>query len=521
MQQLIKRLRLPFCLVAAPTILMTPVLPALLLGAETASAATAQIHGHGGLVGDYASEVTASGTSYQAIRFPLSLTLEGKASSRVSLFLNISPSFNLFPQQAAELGNASDLDRTSEKRQTGGETTQPLSSGFRSAEVLKSAYAYLSYSSEIGLLTLGRAPRHWGLGLWKNAEWRPDAGAISTSDLVNLTLDFSTSLSGSIAFEKMNEGFPTVAGDDGEAFTIEALLADDPRDPNSSGLAKRIGVSFSSYKHGRTETELSILDMFGQFYLSRFLIESEILYPTGNTRSLAYSLAGGDAAKCEDARNPDGDDVSCERKTIEGFAALLRTRYLIAGGESTDGQSWSSMANVLAARKESSTNVTPESHELGLELGFSRGDSDSFVGATKDQTITGIGFHPNIRPSLILFGSYQPVTPGFPGAIVQNVYYSRFSYAYETPGFGYISPAVIWARLHKVAAGDLQGTPGRDPNLGIELNVDYIYRTTSRIDFGLSAGALFPGKAYTVKLDTGDKDAKVSYGIRSSVSTSF
>jgi hypothetical protein len=485
-----------------------------------AAAVPAQISGQGGLVGDYQTSVTAKGLNYQGLRVPFSLTLEGKASSNVSLFLNISPSYNLFPQEARLLGNDSDDDLS--KRQTGAETEQPLSSRYRSGDVLRSAYAYLNYTSDIGLITIGRAPRHWGLGLWKNAKWRPDAGVISTSDMVGVTLDFSASLSGSVAFEKMNEGSPFEAGDDAEAFTVEAILADDPSDPSSSGLAKRIGLSFSSYRHARTDTELSVLDMFGQFYMSSLLFEGEFLYPTGSTRSLAYGLAGGEVARCEDARNPDKDDVSCESKTLEGFAALVRARWLVAGGETTESQSWSSIAGVDASRRSLATSLSPESHEIGTEFGFARGDADAFDPSKGDKTIAGIGFHPNIRPSLIMFGPGQPVVAGFPGAIVQNVFYTKASYTYETPGFGLISPSLLWARLHKTAPEGVVDSPGDKANLGLELNVDYSYRTSSRIDFGVTAGALFAGDAYSIKTTDGKtEDANVSYGIRTTVSTSF
>lgn len=490
-----------------------------------AQATPLQAHGQAGLVGDYESGLTAKGTSYQAIRMPFSLTVEGKASSKVSLFLNLSPSFNLFPRTATELGNSSsDTAPDLSKRQTGGETPQPLSSRYRAAEVLKSSYAYVNFASDVGLLTFGRVPRHWGLGLWKNAQWRPDGGVISTSDMAGLTLDFSSSLSGSVAFEKMNEGAPSVIGDDGDAFTFEALLADDPSDPSSSGLAKRIGLTFSSYRHPRTQTELSILDMFGQFYFSNLLLEGEMLYPTGNTRSTSYGLAGGDTTKCADARNPDGDDIGCERKSIEGFAALVRMRLLVGGGEAQENQSWSSVASVDAARKNLSTVLSPESHEIGAEVGFARGDSDSFKASNKDNTITGLGFHPNIRPSLIMFNSAQPLSPGFPGAMVQNVLYTKVNYTYETPGFGLISPSLIWAQLNKTAGNgpDVQdGSAGHKSNLGIEVNLDYSYRTTSRVDFGVTAGALFAGDAYTIKTAGSEEKAKASYGIRTTVSTSF
>lgn len=488
--------------------------------AGAAFAVPVQVSGQGGLVGDYQTAVTAKGLNYQAVRVPFSLTLEGKASSKVSLFLNLSPTYDVLPASSRLLGNDDQSDTS--KAASGNETLQPLSSSYRTGDILRSSYAYLNYASDIGLLSFGRVPRHWGLGLWRNARWRPDGGIISTSDMVGLTMDFSASLSGAVSFEKMNEGSPVQASDDADAFTVEAILADDPSDPSSSGLAKRIGLTFSSYRHARTDTSLSILDMFGQFYWASFLLEGEFLYPTGETRSLRYALSGGDLTKCDDARNPDGDDVGCESKTVEGFAGLLRMRWLVSGGETAESQSWSSIAGVDAARRNLSTALSPETHEVGTELGFARGDSDSFVASGKDKTITGSAFHPNIRPSLIMFGPAQPLLAGFPGAVVQNVFYAKASYQYETPGFGLIAPSLTWARLHKTAASEVRDSPGREADLGIEFNLDYAYRTTSRLDFGVTAGALFAGEAYTTENAEGKtKKANVSYGIRTTVATSF
>jgi hypothetical protein len=494
---------------------------AMALWPSAAWSTPAQISGQAGVVGDYQTSVTAKGVNYQAVRVPFSLTIEGKASSKVSLFLNLSPNFTVFPGSDRLLGNNSGPETTD--KEPGKENFQPLSpSSFRNRDVLSSSFAYLQYSSDIGLLTLGRAPRHWGLGLWRNARWSPEVQAVSTSDMVGLTMDFSASLSGSVAFEKMNEGSPVQASDDAEAFTVEAILADDPSDPASSGLAKRIGLAFSSYRHGLTDTSVTILDMFGQFYLSSWLFEGEFLYPTGETKSLGYDLSGGDATKCEDARNPGGDEVACESRTLEGFAALLRTRWLVAGGETTDSQSWSSLAGVDAARRTLSTALTPESHEIGAELGFARGDTDSFRTAEKDKTITGVGFHPNIRPSLIMFGPAQPLKAGFPGALVQNVVYAKVLYQYETPGFGLIAPSLLWAQLHKTAPAGTVDQAGLESDLGFEFNLDYAYRTTSRMDFGVTAGVLFAGDAYSVRTAEGkSQEASVSYGVRTTMSTSF
>lgn len=501
------------------SVISAVAIPLSAICVPSAWGATAQIHGQAAVVGVIQSNLTARKRSYEGIRFPFSLTLEGKPSSRVSLFLQLSPSFNLYPETATALGNSGDADLT--QKQKGGETQQPLSGSFRPAEILRTSYAYLTYASDIGVLTLGRAPRHWGLGIWRNAEWRPEGGAISTADLVGLTLDFSNTLSGSLSYEKVNEGELSASGDDADAFTVEALLADDPRDPNASGLTKRIGVAFQSYNHARTDTDLSILDMFGQLYFSRFLLEGEITYPTGSTRSTGYGLLGGDTSPCADARNPDGLDVGCEKKQVEAFLAIVRSRFLISGGEAVGSQSWSSLASIDEARRYSPTRLSPDVMEIGIEGGFARGDSDSFKPDEKDNTITGAAFHPNHRPSLLMFGEGQPLVIGMPGPLVTNTAYGKLNFTSETSGFGLISVSWISAFLQKTAPDELEGSPGQESTLGHEVNIDYGYRTASKINFGITAGALFAGGAYTIKEDDKSIRAPIAYGIRSTISTRF
>jgi hypothetical protein len=159
--------------------------------------------------------------------------------------------------------------------------------------------------------------------------------------------------------------------------------------------------------------------------------------------------------------------------------------------------------------------------EIGLEGGFARGDSDSFKSDQKNNTITGAAFHPNHRPSLLMFGEGQPIVPGMPGPLVTNTVYGKLNFTSENSGFGLISVSWISAFLQNTAPKEAQGTPGLESTLGHEVNIDYGYRTASKVNFNVTAGALFAGDAYTIK--EGDKTSKapIAYGLRSTISTSF
>jgi hypothetical protein len=445
--------------------------------------------------------------------------LEGKPSNNVSLFLDLRYSLNVSPDVASSLGNSSS---NTSKAGIGDEFNQPFTTVGGRGEKFNIPYvgfAFAQYVSDVGLFRAGRIPQHWGLGIWRNSQWLPEGGSLSTSDAISATFDLTSTFSGTIAFEKVSEGLVSSFEDDADSFTLNALLADDVTDVNASGVTRQIGVAFQAYSHKQSNTTLKVLDVYSKFYIDSFGLEGEVLYPSGETKSLGYSVLGGKSTQCTSPKNPNNLFISCDTQKYEGFAALLKIRYQF-GGKPLGANSDVYLAATDAAREKSPTSLTSDSHIATFSLGYSRGDKDSFANSTTaDGSISTTPLHPNIRPSLLMFNVYNSSEKGMPGSAVQNALYLKGDYSFETSSFGQINTALIWAQLDKKnALSDVNGAYGTDKNLGVELNVGYSYRTVDKINFGIDSGVWFPGKAWQPK--NGDKP-DFAYGVRTSASTEF
>ena len=488
-----------------------------------AHGASAQVHGHGALVGEYTTNVPPNNATYQGWRVPLSLTLEGRASNNLSLFLDVGYAYNQYPNVAKSLGNGDEVDRNNTAPQVGTEVSHPFAvQGGRGEkpDVPTIGAAYLQYASEVGLFRAGRIPRHWGLGLWRNAEWVPEGGTLSTTDAVSATFDLTSAFSGSLYLEKNSEGQATSAEDDADAFTVEALLADDPADVGSSGVARQIGVAFSTYEHKQSSTSFRVLDLFTKLYVGPFVAEGEIVYPSGKTKSLGYSSLGGKTAQCPTSKNERNLAITCDSQKFEGLASLIKLRYQL-GGTPTGADKSLNIAATEAARLRQPTSLLVDSHTVGMWLGYSKGDRDSFAGVEKpDETINAVPMHPNIRPSLLMFNVSSPQVAGMPGGAVMNSLFVRGDYTYESPSFGSITPALVWSRLDVTnsKAGASPNAVGKAKDLGVEFDLSYSYKTADNVKLSVDSGVWFPGKAW--RSDAGGKTQPM-YGVRTTASTSF
>lgn len=134
-------------------------------------------------------------------------------------------------------------------------------------------------------------------------------------------------------WEKISEGSLSSRGDDADALTGEILISDELTDAGSSGLSRKLGLAFSKYDHADSNTELRILDIFGVFAYGRMGLEGEVNWPTGKTKSLAYSSAGGatEAQRCPEISNPKKLYISCDSQSVDGLNILVRARYQLSG----------------------------------------------------------------------------------------------------------------------------------------------------------------------------------------------
>ncbi len=494
---------------------------------SNAFAASAQVHGQAAIVGDFSTNLPPFSSTYQGWRVPLGLTLEARASNNLSLFLDLRYGDNAFPAAGRNLGNKQSLNIS--EKQKGSEVVQPFSyegTSGTSRDTIHVGFAYLQYASDVGLFKVGRMPRNWGLGIWRNAEWKPEGGAISTSDAISATFDITSSFSGSLYWEKISEGQPTSLEDDADGFTVEALLVDDPSDQSSSGVSRKIGIAFNNYDHKQSSTKIKTLDAFAKINTDHFGIEGEILYPSGSTRSLSYQSNGGPSTQC--ATTPGSQpktenilNISCDSQKIEGFSALLRTRYQF-GSPAGQGEKSLNISQVESVRSRQATNMRPETHTASLWYGYARGDSDAFTGiadAQKDDSLKVLAMHPNMRPALLMNSASANFVPGMPGPLVQNETFLRADYTYEAPNFGTITPAVIWGRINSLnTKADLETSVGKTANLGMEFDIKYGFQTTDNLNLSLEGGFWWPGKAWQSRANS--KQDPV-YGIKTTASTQF
>jgi hypothetical protein len=488
---------------------------------QSALAATAQINGQAALVGEFISNLPPNGQELRGLRVPLGLTLEGRASSNLGIFLDLRFNANQFPRTAVSLGNTEALNTDSEL--SGREVNHPFTlEGGRGEkrEPLHVNQAFVQYdSNEAGRFRAGRMPRHWGLGIWLDDEWKPEGGTRSTSDGVSYTVDFPSALSATAYWEKISEGRLNSKSDDADALSVEILIADELTDAGSSGLSRRLGLAFSKYDHPASSTELRIYDIFGVFSFGRMGLEGEINWPDGSTKSLTYASLGGSSKICPELSNPKQLHVACDSQKINGLNLLLRARYQLSGGVTAADKS-AKLSQTEAARARRPTSQVSESQILSLLGGYSKGDSDAFSGvAERDTTITGVPMHPNVRPAFLMFNPLSANTAGMPGALVQNVLFARAEYSFESPSFGMLTPAVIFARLDALNKNTATASTnvGTVKNVGFEVDINYSYRTMDGIRFGLDGGLWVPGGAWE---SSGVKPETV-YGVRATASTFF
>lgn len=494
------------------------------------AAVSAQITGRGGLVGEYFSDMPPSGEHYQGFRFPMSFGLEARPSNNLRLVGELY--FSMVTSSSVgnkSLGNTNGVERTNNN---GSEVAQPLTQGNNTKfDGVYAGVAYMEWSTEYALIRAGRMPRHWGLGIWRNADWDVNTPSVSTSDAVGATIDMSA-FNVSLYWEKNSEGSPLSRQDDADGISAEVTIQDDPSDTSSSGLSRKFGLAFANYDHKQSSTKLLILDMFAQLHTGPFAGEGEVFFPSGNTKSPNYSVLGGNPYYCDQdkfeagqggdsVRNPDQNFETCDSQKVEGFATLWKFRFQV-GGAPTAGNNTSLLANDMARYRLVPTSLRNESHTLGAWFGYVRGDKDAFgntISKTADDSddrVRGVMINGNVRPALLMYNPNGVSVPGMPGAGMTNTLFIRGEYVYESPTIGTIVPAVVWGQL-TTKNPDADGF-GAESGLGFEVDCAYNYLRVDNMNMGLEAGLWFPGKAWESK--TSGAPGSV-FGLRATLSTKF
>lgn len=504
----------------------------------TSSAATSlMVSGHAGFVGEWSKNNPPNALSFSALRVPIGLTLEARPTDNFSLFLGFEYAYNNYPGPSVFLGQTtatSSNNSNSNSNSNANGLNYPLP--FANTVGASSPYsqridsifisqAYFSYQTSLGLIRAGRMPRHWGLGIWKNAEWTPFSGLPSTSDAVAFTADFN-SFDINLYYEKYAESVGGTSIDaEANAYTVEAKLKSDPSDVTSSGISQELGLLYTKFSHSKSNTDLNILDAYAKFYISNFYLGAELLYPTGTTQSPNYRSLGG-AGDCNTS-SPTG--LTCNSQKISAFASLLKIKYQFDSDKFTSIAATEKSQNVLGTEERMISNVA------GLMAGYVSGGSNQFESniVSNSNDINAISLNSNIQPAILMFNSTTPAINGMPGGMLTNTTFVRIDYTYENPNYGSFSPAFIWGKINNLnnnyAASCNTSSPsmdspinvmcvGNNKNLGFELDFSYRYTTLDRVTFGMDAAYWYVGKAWEVynqALNTS------SFALRASVATQF
>ncbi|APJ02645.1 hypothetical protein [Silvanigrella aquatica] len=504
-----------------------------------ASASTSlMVSGHAGVVGQATYGTPPLGTNYSTIRVPVGLIFEARPTDNFSLFLGIDYAYNNYPGPSVYLGQNS---TTSSSNSDGTGTPLPFSNSTSgspySQQVDKPVLtqAYISYQTPVGLLRAGRMPRHWGLGIWRNAEWTPYASLPSTTDSVAFTADFNA-FDITLNYEKYGEGVGGTSADaEANALNVEARLKSDPADASSSGVSQELGISFTKFSHNKSNTSINTLDVYAKFYLTSFYLGAEVLYPTGNTQSPNYQSLGGAQACGTQVNGATSGSLTCVSQKISSLAALLKLKYQF------DTDSRSSLAATEKAQKILGTEERKTSNVMGIWAGYASGGNNQFnapgtTGSNND--ITAISMNSNIQPSLLMFNNTLPAVNGMPGGAITNSSFARVDYTYENPSIGAIGAIFVWGMLNNLnqnynAQNSLctNTSPSVDPtspnnvlcvggdkNLGYEADLTYRYTTLDRVTFGLDAGYWYVGNGWQVYNQSLNHS---TYGVRASIATEF
>lgn len=533
-------------------------LSVLLISQSSFASTSLMASGHAGVVGQYTSNTPPMNTDYFAFRVPIGLTLEASPHDNLNLYLGLDYAYNNYPSPATLLGQttvtASSLNANGQytpmpfantvnaRNDTGG-----LAYGEKT-DVPTLTTAYFTYQTPIGLVRAGRMPRHWGLGIWHNDVWTPTGGSLSTSDAIALTSDLNL-FDVSVYVEKMGESVGgSSANNAATAYSFEARLKTDPADGPSSGVSREIGVSYSKFDHGQSNTSLNIMDIYGKFYLQQFFIGTEVLYPSGTTQNPNYQTLGG-APECNITQPNQGysTTTTCNSQNISALAGLLKLKWQIKSSET------SSVAVIESSQKLLGTSQRQESSVLGVWIGYASGGSNQFATANGSQydpssnnSISAIMMHPNIQPSFLMFNNTTPPVNGMPTGSITNTTFVRLDYTYESPNFGAFSPIFVWGKLNRTNPNYGAGQPGcvdsngsstsktsqcavnsavalnrlpvgGNSSLGMEFDVRYRYTTQDRVDFGMDLGYWIVGNAWKVYGQgnpTGEYGARIFTGVQ-------
>ncbi|MCU0684366.1 MAG: TIGR04551 family protein [Polyangiaceae bacterium] len=376
------------------------------------------------------------------------------------------------------------------------EVPQAEQNSFSNSVRVKRVYG--EYMTPVGMLRFGRQPNHWGLGILANAGDGYDSDWQSTVDRIMFTtglksLDAYASVAWDFphegatsqnAFERQGQPYDLGQLDDVNQYTVTLARkrsADLARQDLAAGQAVINGGLFFVYRKQtlandsslestrdpslgqpneavsqgltRRKAEIFTPDLWIQVMYRKFRFEAEW---AGNFGSLENTAPAGEASDYFAPRSfqPNGwkirDQILATQTELKLVEDKLRLQ-LGFGWASGDPDVWESdnRSGSYAG------GLSPRALGLPQQRGY-------------DRTFSMGRFHPDYRVDLIMFRNIL--------SRVQGAYYLRPSVEYDFARnvngqkFGG-GAAFIWSRASQAIQ-----TPGRQPDLGIELDLTLYYQ---------------------------------------------
>lgn len=501
---------------------------------------------------------------YQAIEQSFRLKGEARFSDQSSMNLE----FRLFDNpREAYLGDTAEPrncpnNSTGNSQNTAAGSSNPCAGehqntgepGYRPYEP-KITKAFVRYSFDYCILEAGRRSRNWGLGIFMDSGDDPFETESSTYDgfTCNVNIQKTQTLGFSIGYDKLAEtgvaldpedkarGRRFGANDSNDDidqyfFTIEF---DDRKANAGAPLTKQVGFYFAqinskSVEAGGSSTDLKFFDLYTGFYMGDIIFRNEVLIRMGKSADPSWQARGGAIVSVDEA------PVPVNKVDSIGLAGTLEWTLSRSGG--TIGP--------LEYNKGDASR-----HLVFLNYAYSPGDkegyySDKHPGLTpnntedaiqakdRDRRATGMAFHRNYKPALLLFNQRPEadkliVDGVFDPSRVENTTLFSLGYRFESIDIGNFEAKFITARLNtgvnqpvrdyyekrKQCAESAASRPdcnlyggqsdetkdnGERPigffgnSLGYELDLSYSYKVGRAAELGLATAFALPGNAWKV-----------------------
>lgn len=393
---------------------------------------------------------------------------------------------------------------------------------------------YAQYATDYCLLTVGRRPREWGMGLYLDAgRDKFDVGA-SVYDGVtcDINIQKSQTLGFSVGYDKITETGASVyqsPATDQEVFgstnrsddldQIFFTLSYNDHELNANkGFSQEISFYFANIFGGRnTKADVKIADLYVNFLVGDLLIRNEFLFRLGESSDPTLKYLGG-------LRGTDSDNKV--RSRLQAISAAGSFEYFLSRSGSKVGP-----------EKLAQSGIT--SHSLFFDYAFAPGDSDGYYAENasvdlqplRDDNVTAVAFNQNFKPALLLFNG-KPGTDNlrvdgvFDPFRIMNTTVFSIGYRYQSFDYGNFEVKAITASLNESMPSDVRASVGNDnrligyggTNLGVELDLSYEMALGQGFDWGIAGAIAQPGDAWKTAEDV---ETELNYQLQSSFSFSF